>query len=77
MSRWAVCCTAVLGFAAAPLSAQVADTSAFRQVPLPTPNQYRSAGGAPGHAYWQNRADYAHRGRARHREERGPRHGAA
>jgi hypothetical protein len=59
MSRWAVRCTAVLGFAAAPLSAQVADTSAFRQVPLPAPNEYRSAGGAPGHAYWQNRTDYA------------------
>ena len=25
---------------------------------LPTPNQYRNASGAPGHAYWQNRADY-------------------
>lgn len=25
---------------------------------LPTPNVYRSASGAPGHQYWQNRADY-------------------
>lgn len=25
---------------------------------LPTPNSYRAASGAPGHAYWQNRADY-------------------
>lgn len=25
---------------------------------LPTPNEYRSASGAPGHAYWQQRADY-------------------
>lgn len=25
---------------------------------LPTPNVYRTASGAPGHAYWQNRADY-------------------
>jgi len=25
---------------------------------LPTPNQYRTASGAPGHAYWQQRADY-------------------
>ncbi|SDJ58228.1 M1 family metallopeptidase [Chryseobacterium jejuense] len=25
---------------------------------LPTPNIYRAASGAPGHAYWQNRADY-------------------
>ncbi len=26
---------------------------------LPTPNDIRSASGAPGHAYWQNRADYS------------------
>lgn len=25
---------------------------------LPTPNVYRNAAGAPGHAYWQQRADY-------------------
>lgn len=25
---------------------------------LPTPNEYRSASGAPGSKYWQNRADY-------------------
>ncbi|WP_284464597.1 M1 family metallopeptidase [Chryseobacterium sp.] len=25
---------------------------------LPTPNIYRTASGAPGHGYWQNRADY-------------------
>lgn len=25
---------------------------------LPTPNMYRTASGAPGHGYWQNRADY-------------------
>lgn len=25
---------------------------------LPTPNVYRSASGAPGHAYWQQKADY-------------------
>ena len=25
---------------------------------LPTPNSYRTASGAPGHDYWQNRADY-------------------
>ena len=33
---------------------------AFRQlgVDLPTPNSYRSASGAPGHEYWQQRADY-------------------
>ncbi|CAM2011095.1 M1 family metallopeptidase [Acanthopleuribacter pedis] len=32
----------------------------FRQLEeiLPTPNMYRNAAGAPGHAYWQQRADY-------------------
>ncbi|ELR68125.1 Zn-dependent aminopeptidase [Fulvivirga imtechensis AK7] len=25
---------------------------------LPTPNEYRSGSGAPGHAYWQQKADY-------------------
>ncbi len=43
---------------AAGLSAQVADSSPFRRIPLPAPSPYRSAGGAPGRAYWQNRADY-------------------
>jgi len=33
---------------------------AFRQldVDLPSPNVYRTASGAPGHEYWQQRADY-------------------
>ena len=33
---------------------------AFRQldVDLPTPNSYRTASGAPGHGYWQQRVDY-------------------
>lgn len=32
----------------------------FRQLEeiLPTPNQYRSASGAPGHEYWQQKVDY-------------------
>jgi hypothetical protein len=33
----------------------------FRQLSddeLPTPNEYRTASGAPGNKYWQNRADY-------------------
>jgi hypothetical protein len=50
---------ALAGLRATSARAQVADTSAFRAIVLPTPNAYRSAGGAPGHAYWQNRADYA------------------
>jgi hypothetical protein len=41
-----------------PLAAQVADSSPFRRLELPTPSVYRSASGAPGAAYWQNRADY-------------------
>ena len=33
----------------------------FRQLEeiLPTPNDYRTASGAPGHKYWQQKADYA------------------
>ncbi|MCB0787127.1 MAG: M1 family metallopeptidase, partial [Flavobacteriales bacterium] len=33
----------------------------FRQLDqeLPTPNTYRTASGAPGHQYWQQKADYA------------------
>jgi hypothetical protein len=32
----------------------------FRQIysELPTPNTYRTGGGAPGHQYWQQKADY-------------------
>ncbi|HPF47572.1 MAG TPA: hypothetical protein PK690_11940, partial [Emcibacteraceae bacterium] len=32
----------------------------FRQLDeiLPTANTYRTAGGEPGHEYWQQRADY-------------------
>ncbi|MEM7221285.1 MAG: M1 family aminopeptidase [Pseudomonadota bacterium] len=36
------------------------DISRFEQLgqTLPTPNVYRTASGAPGHQYWQQRADY-------------------
>lgn len=36
------------------------NTNEFRQLydVLPTPNSYRTASGAPGHLYWQQRADY-------------------
>ena len=39
---------------------QRVNTNAFRQLgqELPTPNVYRTASGAPGHAYWQQKADY-------------------
>lgn len=38
----------------------VTNVNKFKQLKeeLPTPNIYRAASGAPGHAYWQNRADY-------------------
>jgi len=55
--RWCLILLAVL-----PLAAQskhdVRDK--FRQLEeiLPTPNAYRTASGAPGHQYWQQRADY-------------------
>lgn len=48
-----------------PTSAQivnrkVSNPDAFRQLEevLPTPNSYRAASGAPGHAYWQQKVDY-------------------
>ena len=46
------------GFAAA--QNRGIDEDPFRQLEeiLPTPNEQRNAAGAPGHAYWQQRADY-------------------
>ena len=40
------------------LQSQVADTSPFRALALPTPTLVRGSGGAPGPRYWQQRADY-------------------
>ena len=37
----------------------MADTSPFRALDLPAPNEYRSGSGRPGPGYWQQRADYA------------------
>lgn len=54
----------VLGLVAETTLAQttpeLTDQSRFRQLgqELPTPNNYRTASGAPGHEYWQQRADY-------------------
>ncbi|MET0321197.1 MAG: aminopeptidase, partial [Duganella sp.] len=47
-------CFTVSAFAAEPFDDK------FRQLDevLPTPNTYRTASGAPGAAYWQQRADY-------------------
>src|SRR5256885_8472142 len=36
----------------------VADTSPFRALNLPAPNEYRTGSGRPGPRYWQQRADY-------------------
>ena len=47
--------------AAPALAAQAqvtSDTSPFRSLPLPPPSRVRSASGAPGPDYWQQRADY-------------------
>src|SRR5437762_9877258 len=44
--------------AALAFQAQVADTSPFRALALPAPTRVRSASGAPGPDYWQQRADY-------------------
>ena len=55
----------VLSQALLPLTSQAQSKSSpsdkFRQLEelLPTPNEQRTASGAPGHAYWQQRADYA------------------
>lgn len=44
--------------AAAPSFAQDAFDARFARPDLPDPNEYRSASGRPGPAYWQQRADY-------------------
>ena len=50
---------AFFGLLAGPLATMAQDTK-FGQLgqELPTPNTYRTASGAPGHQYWQQRADY-------------------
>lgn len=49
----------VLCMATTTVNAQV-KTDKFKQLyeELPTPNTYRTGAGAPGHEYWQQRADY-------------------
>src|SRR5438093_6013838 len=41
-----------------PLPPQVGDTSPFRRLALPAPNEVREGSGRPGPRYWQQRADY-------------------
>src|SRR5712691_7121470 len=43
------------------LQSQVADSSPFRALALPTPTTVSSSAGAPGQRYWQQRADYVMR----------------
>ncbi|HXV16572.1 MAG TPA: hypothetical protein VD758_07330, partial [Gemmatimonadaceae bacterium] len=45
-------------FIAAQSLQQVADSSPFQPLILPTPNEYRSGSGRPGPKYWQQRVDY-------------------
>ena len=56
-----VCLSTVLSATAqSPDTVRPAREDKFRQLEeiLPTPNTYRTASGAPGHEYWQQRADY-------------------
>ncbi|MCB1054813.1 MAG: aminopeptidase, partial [Acidobacteria bacterium] len=50
----------ILATAGLPATAYDLGRDKFRQLEevLPTPNAYRTASGAPGHDYWQQRADY-------------------
>ncbi|MFC6997219.1 M1 family metallopeptidase [Rufibacter roseus] len=50
----------LLSLAGSSMAQENTDKSKFRQLgqELPTPNVYRTASGAPGHEYWQQRADY-------------------
>ena len=48
----------LLAVASLALQQSVADTSAFRALALPAATGVRSASGAPGPRYWQQRADY-------------------
>ena len=41
-----------------PLPPQVSDTSPFRRLVLPTPNEMREGSGTPGPRYWQQRAEH-------------------
>src|SRR5262245_64526870 len=40
------------------LPPEVHDSSPFRRLSLPTATPLRTGSGAPGHEYWQQRADY-------------------
>jgi hypothetical protein len=48
----------VVRVAGAQSGASVADSSHFRALNLPSPNEYRTGSGRPGPRYWQQRVDY-------------------
>ena len=63
----ALCCTLLISGLLTGIAAGQAITNTkyrqadkFRQLEelLPTPNDYRTASGAPGHRYWQQKVDY-------------------
>ena len=60
MRALTVCILCLLTFASAEAQSKSESSDKFRQLEeeLPTPNEYRAASGAPGHRYWQQRADY-------------------
>ena len=48
-----------LAISSALIAQQFGNPNKFKQLEeLATPNTYRTASGAPGHEYWQQRADY-------------------
>jgi hypothetical protein len=50
--------TALIQQPTATIPVGVADTSPFRRLALPTPNEYRTGSGMPGPRYWQQRVNY-------------------
>jgi hypothetical protein len=59
-TTWLVTLASLLAFGEPDLVRQRKDQDPFRQLEeiLPTPNEQRTASGAPGQRYWQQRADY-------------------
>lgn len=53
-----VCCFAATHATLAVDYATATDKFAQLDAELPSPNEYRTASGAPGHAYWQQQANY-------------------
>jgi len=55
-----VCISFMLGMGISYGQIENTNQSKFKQLrdELPTPNSYRTASGAPGHEYWQQKADY-------------------